>query len=650
MRFLITPLISVILTLLLLFSTHQILRSQKNTFREISDSNLIEISETGQVISALNNSHSHIVTLLMEAENLDEEKIYERGRTDLNYLHQIETRLKKIIQPHQPLVLNNTEIFAAINSAYDDYRYQVHSAIEMSTVDVNQASREIILANQKLEILNHLFLQLSQYYSDRLRQSTLKIEHSLQLTHTTELALALIVLMVLCALYFSKKITSGLTKVHMALVELAKGNLDIRFPEEKDAYIRGIWDAVRAFKEAQNRNIRFQRELVMQKYAMDQHSIVATTDIKGTITDVNEKFCDISGYDRDELIGQNHRILNSGNQPKDYWRQMYLTVSSGQVWRDEVLNKAKGGEYYWVDTSIIPIYNTEQPTKISGYIAIRTDITEKKAQFEKLIEAKIEAETAVIAKSRFLNNMSHELRTPMNGVIGMLDLLLKDTLHDSQRRRAEIAKSSADTMLLLINDILDFTLLDTHQTGARHQPFHLTNTIKSVVNKLIADTVRNDLTIQLETAEICSDQVIGDPEKLKQILNILISNAIKFTHAGEVIIEATLSKSPSDPDSTPKNDTYNNSHIDCIFFCSVRDTGIGIPSAQINTLFEPFTQVDSSSTRRYGGTGLGLAICKKLITLLEGSITVTSEEGVGSEFRIQLPLQASLDERDIRQT
>lgn len=489
--------------------------------------------------------------------------------------------------------------------------------------------------------------------------------------------------------------------------------------------------------------------LAEQKFALDQHAIVAITDVAGTITFVNQLFEEISGYKASELVGQNHRLLNSNHHDRDFFRNLYLTISRGDVWHGEICNRNKNGNLYWVDTTIVPFMEDGKPV---SYIAIRTDITarvETELQIQQslslleailestdngilvtnedgliiknnrrfiqlwripqatidtnddmalldmmteqlcypsryladletilagsdpisdtlnladgrvfervskpmiigddnsgrvwsfrditakvviereLIEAKDTAESVARMKSEFLAGMSHEIRTPMNGVLGMLGLLLKTPLTEEQNHRAGLAMSSAKSLLNLINDILDFSKIEAGKLELEIIDYNLRSLLEEFSETMALQAQEKGLEFVLNITQIDESMVRGDPGRLRQILTNLSANAIKFTSEGEVVISAGLK---------------DVGELGLIFYGSVQDTGIGIESTKLGTIFESFTQADASTTRKYGGTGLGLAVVKQLCTLMGGSVCVASQAGEGSCFEFTLQLQKS---------
>jgi len=240
-----------------------------------------------------------------------------------------------------------------------------------------------------------------------------------------------------------------------------------------------------------------------------------------------------------------------------------------------------------------------------------------------LIKEKEKAEQAYRHKSDFLANMSHELRTPFNGVLGMLELLLNSSLTQEQRHRVTLARSSAESLLLLINDILDYSKVEAGKQELECLDYDLRELLGDLSEALAFQAEVKGLELILDYRQVATGWVHGDPTRLRQILSNLVSNAIKFTHEGEVVIAAKVEEKDGR----------------LYLQVSVTDTGIGIPKDKLAGLFEKFTQVESSTSREFGGTGLGLAIVKKLCELMGGTVSVKSEPGQGSEFIMGIELQ-----------
>ena len=360
------------------------------------------------------------------------------------------------------------------------------------------------------------------------------------------------------------------------------------------------------------------------KFALDQHSLVSMTDLNGYITYVNGKFTEVSGYSESELLGKKHNILNSGQKSKSYWQEMYQRVMSGEIWRDEVRNRAKDGSYYWVDTVIVPNYDSEK--QLSGFTSIRTDITQQKENIEQLAIAKQQAELANRAKEDFLANMSHEIRTPMNGIYASLQLLRQAEMSFENRELVNNSLFSSECLLTIINDILDFSKIEAGKLDFENVEFSIRNIVESVVSDLLPLADEKWISFNYSYEEGLWDLWLGDPVRMKQILLNLTSNAVKFTEKGSIDVFV----SPS-----------SQGGICSGLNIKVKDTGIGMSPETVDSVFKRFSQADSSTTRKYGGTGLGMAITLSLIDMMGGTIAVHSELGIGTEFDISIDLDKS---------
>ncbi len=371
----------------------------------------------------------------------------------------------------------------------------------------------------------------------------------------------------------------------------------------------------------------FAQELDLQKYALDQHALVTATDVNGCITYANELFCEISGYTRDELLGQDHILLNSGYHPHGFFKNMYHTISGGNIWNGEICNRAKDGSLYWVYATIAP--SMGPGGKPQQYIAIRTDITARK-------KAEEAAYAANNAKSEFLANMSHEIRTPLNGVIGVVDILQQTQLTAEQGRLLRTIQNSSLSLLSILNDILDFSKIEARKLTIELIPTSLREVIEEAAQLIISTAEIHSIELSIFVSSRLPPWTLTDPTRLRQILLNLIGNAVKFTsgkpsQSGKIYLRATL----LDGD-IPKVQL------------SIRDNGIGMSQETQEKLFQPFTQADASTSRKFGGTGLGLCITHRLIELMGGTISVNSILNQGTEFIVELPFkQVQLDQTSI---
>jgi two-component system sensor histidine kinase/response regulator len=278
-----------------------------------------------------------------------------------------------------------------------------------------------------------------------------------------------------------------------------------------------------------------------------------------------------------------------------------------------------------VPVSIVALAQRDASGKVDSVAAVARDITGEVAARNALREARDVAEEATRAKSAFLANTSHEIRTPLNGILGMVELLLDTELTAAQRRSTELIASSGETLLATINDLLDLSKIEANQLELEEITFDLHHVLHSAVRLFMPRADENSVELVSDVASDVPQHVRGDPHRLRQVLSNLVGNAVKFTHDGDVVLTAR------------REDGDRSSRI----VISIKDTGIGIAQANIDRIFEPFRQVDASTTRQYGGTGLGLSIARRLVELMGGALRVDSVVGKGSEFSFTLNLAAA---------
>jgi PAS domain S-box-containing protein len=344
--------------------------------------------------------------------------------------------------------------------------------------------------------------------------------------------------------------------------------------------------------------------------------LVWEVDAKGNFTYVSPRSREILGYDPEELLGRPPWELMSDQEAQRVKAELQrLSRTASPINALVNTNRHRGGWPVVLETSGLPILDDQG--RLLGYRGMDRDITERRRANEELKLSKEQAEAASLAKSQFLANMSHEIRTPMNAVIGMTDLMLETPLDDQQREYLDIVKSSSSHLLSLINDILDLSKIEAGKVELERTRFGLRSSLEAVFSTQSPHARDKGLVLISQVRPEVPDALVGDIGRLRQVLINLISNAIKFTEEGEILVQVGLAE---------KIDRK------VVLRVAVTDSGIGIESEKVAQLFEPFSQADASTSRKYGGTGLGLTISRQLVEMMDGQLWVDSQVGQGSTF------------------
>jgi len=391
--------------------------------------------------------------------------------------------------------------------------------------------------------------------------------------------------------------------------------------------------AVITFMDITKRTEANKSLIKLSKAVENSPASVVITDLNGTIEYVNPRFTEVTGYTAQEAIGQNPRILKSGEFSPKFYEKLWKGILAGDVWQGEFHNKKKNGEDYFEAASISPI--RDENGVVTHFVAVKEDITDRKRTEQELKKSVLAAEAANLAKSDFLANMSHEIRTPMNAIIGFSHLCLQNERAPAQRDYLEKVYRSANSLLGIINDILDFSKIEAGKLEVEKTPFQLDKVLSGVSTVIGLRAEEKGLELLFNSGLDVPRKLIGDPLRLGQVLTNLAGNAVKFTESGEVAIQVRIESQTASQGETP-------GHV--VLGFTVSDNGIGMTPEQIGNLFQSFSQADASTTRKYGGTGLGLAISKRLVEQMGGTMWVESTLGKGSVFAFNLPFACLPDE------
>ncbi|MCX6221613.1 MAG: response regulator [Bacteroidia bacterium] len=386
----------------------------------------------------------------------------------------------------------------------------------------------------------------------------------------------------------------------------------------------------RELRESGNRaeRKRAEEELRILSRAVEQSpASIIITDTEGKIKYVNSKFTEITGYTPNEVLGQNPRILKSGEMSQDYYKEMWQSIALGNEWFGEFHNKKKNGELYWELVSISPIFDTTGI--ITHFLAVKEDITSRKQTEQELINAKEKAEESERLKTAFLTNMSHEIRTPMNGILGFAELLKEPNLSGAEQQEyINIIGKSGVRMLNIINNIVDISKIEAGLMDVHMKESNVNEQIECIYTFFKPEVEDKGMKLFYKNDLPTKEAIIGtDTEKVYSILTNLVKNAIKYTEEGSIEFG------------------YVKKGDDLEFY--VKDTGIGIPKERQDAIFERFIQADITDKMALQGAGLGLTIAKSYVEMLGGKIWIESEEGIGSTFYFTLPYNSEQEEKKV---
>ena len=544
--------------------------------------------------------------------------------------HQTQISFIKTIEPEitRALITNDlATLFALLDQQMQIHRpyWKLLTLTQANGVTIYPLSRVPPPEGRYVFELNHIISE----DEDNLASLKLYLDWSdkqkINQRHTNEIELVLLLLFtaigLVSTLWQNNLIITPLMSLKQAVNKFQQGDYEHQLKASSQDEIGELIHHFNIMRDEHRKNEESQR---IAAAAFDILEGIIITDKDGNILRTNQAFSEITGYSEDEVIGKNPRLLQSGNHDKNFYQQLWNEINNRGRWLGEIWNKRKNGDVFPLFSTITAVKNNHN--EITHFVASYLDISESKQQQKDLEVARDKAEVASRAKSDFLATMSHEIRTPMNGVLGMAQLLSDTELSKQQRDYVNTIKLSGQNLLTIINDILDFSKIEAQKMELEPVAFNLKNSSFEVARLLTSKASEKGLELLFNIAPDCPHFVIGDPGRLRQVLLNILGNAIKFTQQGHILLDIR---------STNKTDK------EATILFRISDTGIGITKQQQQHLFKPFTQADSSTTRKFGGTGLGLSICRQLIQLMGSEIQIESTPGQGSEFSFEITLPLS---------